>query len=84
MCGKTLTTIELYTDHAGCIATNKDGIVYWDFVNNTVTYCTFEGERIWEFRSESVGRPQGVAFDNNQNVFVAGSDSNNLYGSLES
>lgn len=78
LCGKTLTTIELYTDHVGSIATNKDGIVYSDFVNNTVTYCTFEGKRIWEFRSDYVGRPQGVAFDNNQNVFVAGSDSNNI------
>jgi DNA-binding beta-propeller fold protein YncE len=78
LCGKTLTTIELYTDHAGCIATNKDGIVYSDFVNNTVTYCTFEGKRIWEFRSESVSFPRGLAFDNNQNVFVAGSDSNNV------
>jgi DNA-binding beta-propeller fold protein YncE len=48
-----------------------DKIFQTNHVNNSVTCYTINGEKLWEFRDESVLRePIGVAIDNNCNIYV--------------
>ena len=48
-----------------------DKIFQTNPVNNSVTCYTINGEKLWEFRDESVLRqPRGVAVDNNCNIYV--------------
>jgi hypothetical protein len=48
-----------------------DKIFQTNLVNNSVTCYTINGEKLWEFKDESVLRiPVGVAVDNNCNIYV--------------
>ena len=49
-----------------------DKIFQTNHTNNSVTCYTINGEKLWEFKDESVLRqPVGVAVDNNCNIYVA-------------
>jgi hypothetical protein len=53
------------------VTTFGDKIVQTNLVNNSVTCYTINGEKLWEFKGESVLRqPIGVAVDNNCNIYV--------------
>jgi hypothetical protein len=46
---------------------------------STICCFTLTGQKIWEFKDESVLRtPNGIALDKNRNVYVAGVETNNL------
>ena len=46
---------------------------------STVTCCTIKGEKLWEFKDESVLKdPRGVTVDNNSNVYVTSYSSNKV------
>ena len=53
------------------VTTFRDKIFQTNLVNNSVTCYTINGEKLWEFRDESVLRqPLCVAVDNNCNIYV--------------
>ena len=53
------------------VTTFGDKIFQTNHVNNSVTCYTINGEKLWEFKDESVLRqPVGVAVDNNCNIYV--------------
>ena len=53
------------------VTTFGDKIFQTNKINNSVTCYTINREKLWEFRDKSVlGRPVGVAVDNNCNIYV--------------
>jgi hypothetical protein len=53
------------------VTTFGDKIFQTNHVNNSVTCYAINGEKLWEFRDQSVLRqPLGVAVDNNCNIYV--------------
>jgi DNA-binding beta-propeller fold protein YncE len=53
------------------VTTFGDKIFQTNHVNNRVTCYTINGEKLWEFKDESVlRRPHCVAVDNNCNIYV--------------
>ena len=53
------------------VTTFGDKIFQTNHVNNSVTCYTINGEKLWEFKDESVlGHPLCVAVDNNCNIYV--------------
>jgi hypothetical protein len=54
------------------VTTFGDKIFQTNNINHSVTCYAIYGEKLWEFRDESVLRtPVGVAVDNNCNIYVA-------------
>jgi hypothetical protein len=53
------------------VTTFGDKILQTNKINHSVTCYTINGEKLWEFKDESVLRtPAGVAVDNNCNIYV--------------
>ena len=53
------------------VTTFGDKIFQANYANNNVTCYAINGEKLWEFKDESVLRePVGVAVDNNCNIYV--------------
>jgi outer membrane protein assembly factor BamB len=53
------------------VTTFGDKIFQTNKINHSVTCYTINGEKLWEFRVESVlGQPLGVAVDNNCSIYV--------------
>ena len=53
------------------VTTFGDKIFQTNKINNSVACYTINGEKLWEFKDESVlGEPLGVAVDNNCNIYV--------------
>ncbi|XP_071121526.1 uncharacterized protein [Mytilus edulis] len=60
-------------------ATYRDNVYHTNNVNHTVICYTLQGKIQWTFHNESVLKsPQGIDVDNDGNVYVVGSESNNL------
>lgn len=76
--GNLLNTIERDSEFIADVIVDNDRILYSDYIENTVTCCNLNGEEIWVFNEDAVERPQGLAIDNNRNIFVAGTFSGNL------
>jgi DNA-binding beta-propeller fold protein YncE len=61
------------------IATFGDKLYYTSWNAQTVTCCDLQGTTQWEFKDERVLRyPLGITVDNDGNVYVASSNSNNV------
>jgi DNA-binding beta-propeller fold protein YncE len=61
------------------VTTFGDKIFQTNLVNNSVTCYTINGEKLWEFRDESVLRtPIAVAVDNNCNIYVTSYNYNKV------
>jgi outer membrane protein assembly factor BamB len=65
--------------HFSYLTTCGDKIYQTNRDTNTVTCYTIKGEKLWEFKDESVlNGPHGVTVDNNSNVYVASYSSNKV------
>jgi WD40 repeat protein len=61
------------------VTTFGDKIFQASHLNNRVTCYTINGEKLWEFKDESVLRgPVGVAVDNNCNIYVTSYNYNKV------
>ena len=61
------------------ITTSGDKIYQTTNDTRTVTCYTMKGEKLWEFKDESLlNDPHGVTVDNNSNVYVTSSSSNKV------
>ncbi|XP_071160800.1 E3 ubiquitin-protein ligase TRIM45-like [Mytilus edulis] len=57
---------------------SEDKIYYTDENNDTVNCCGFKGKKIWTFKNEYTRCPRGITVNNDQNLYVVSSNSNNL------
>ncbi|VDH94965.1 blast:Tripartite motif-containing protein 45 [Mytilus galloprovincialis] len=79
MSGKRLRTIG--GEYAGSVChiiTTKDRIYCTDFGKDVVYCCSMRGEVMWTNTDKSLVNPRGISADGDENVFVVGTDSNNL------
>ncbi|CAG2196774.1 unnamed protein product [Mytilus edulis] len=76
--GTILFTIKFNTSSMVYIAASEDKIYYTDENNDTVNCCDFKGKKIWTFKNESTRFPRGITVNNDQNLYVVSSNSNNL------
>jgi DNA-binding beta-propeller fold protein YncE len=61
------------------VTTFGDKIFQASHLNSRVTCYTINGEKLWEFKDESVLRgPVGVAVDNNCNIYVTSYNYNKV------
>ena len=61
------------------IATCREKIYQTDRNTNTVTCYTIKGDKLWEFKDESVLKdPRGVTVDNDGNAYVTSCGSNSV------
>ncbi|XP_052101512.1 uncharacterized protein LOC127735387 [Mytilus californianus] len=60
------------------VATSKDKIVYTNSSQHTVTCCSLAGEKMWEYKDQSVRSPQGISVDKDSNVYIASTGNNNI------
>ncbi|XP_063411427.1 uncharacterized protein LOC134694352 [Mytilus trossulus] len=61
------------------VAVYKDKIYYTNYIDNSVVCCNSNGSRVWAFKDELVLKePEGIAVDNNGNVYVVGETSSNV------
>jgi hypothetical protein len=70
--GRITTLVEdLKLPDQSFATTFGDKIFQTNYINHSVTCYTINGEKLWEYRDESVlGQPVGVAVDNNCNIYV--------------
>ncbi|CAC5389314.1 unnamed protein product [Mytilus coruscus] len=60
------------------IATSKDKIVYTNNSHHTVTCCSLAGEKMWEYKDQSVRFPLGISVDKDSNVYIASSGNDSI------
>ena len=61
------------------VTTFGDKIFQTNKINNSVTCYTINREKLWEFRDKSVlGKPIGVAVDNNCSIYVTSVNYNKV------
>lgn len=78
LAGKIINTIFMNTQNIYEIATAKDRIYYTNTRTNAIHCLNIIGKEIWVYKDKSVICPEGLAVTIDQDVFVAGCDSNNL------
>ena len=62
------------------IITTKSGlIIYSDSQRNLVVALTDEGDSAWEYRSPHLENPKGLDVDSFDQIYVAGTNSNNVH-----
>ncbi|XP_052098621.1 E3 ubiquitin/ISG15 ligase TRIM25-like [Mytilus californianus] len=60
------------------VATSEDKIYYTNSSHHTVTSCSLTGEKMWEYKDQSVCSPQGIAVDKDSNVYIASNDNHSI------
>jgi 6-phosphogluconolactonase (cycloisomerase 2 family) len=77
--GVTTLVKQINLPHFSYLTTCGDKIYQTNRDTSTVTCYTIKGEKLWEFKDESVlNGPHGVTVDNNSNVYVTSYRSNKV------
>jgi DNA-binding beta-propeller fold protein YncE len=72
-------SISSITSNVRYIATSGNKLYYTRYYTHIVTCCDLHGTTQWEFKDERVLKyPWGISVDNDGNVYVVGSNSNNV------
>ncbi|CAC5395551.1 unnamed protein product [Mytilus coruscus] len=71
-CSSTLIKDETLS-YWSFITTSKDKIFYTNNSHHTVTCCLLTGEKMWEYKDQSVRFPRGISVDKDSNVYIASS-----------
>ena len=72
-------SISSITSNVRYIATSGNKLYYTRYYTHIVTCCDLHGTTHWEFKDERVLKyPWGISVDNDGNVYVVGSNSNNV------
>ncbi|XP_063420759.1 uncharacterized protein LOC134705976 [Mytilus trossulus] len=77
----TINTVVKIDDenHWNYVATLKDKIYHANYYSDTVTCYTITGQKVWEYKDESILKePRGVTIDNDSNVYVASRENNRI------
>ena len=76
-----VTTVVKVDDEHYCnyVTTSKNMIYHSNLTTNTVTCHTVTGQKIWEYKDESILKGvRGVTVDNDSNVYVVSNSSNSI------
>lgn len=76
--GKLVNTFYIAAFNVMHIATAVNRIYFTDEGKNTINCYDMNGQKIWVTRIKSISLPSGLAIGENDDVFVAGSASNNI------
>lgn len=60
------------------ITSNEDGIFHSNWHDDSVVRYDFHGQVQWKFYNSLVKKPYGITLDSYSNIYVAGSESNNI------
>lgn len=78
--GQLLQKYDVDGNNSIHIPTTKSGlIVYSDWKLGTVTAMNDEGREIWKYHAFDLKRPRELDVDSNDNIYIAGSKSNNIH-----
>jgi DNA-binding beta-propeller fold protein YncE len=77
---RVTTLVKQSNVHCDCyITTCREKIYQTNSNTNTVTCYTIKGDKLWEFKDESMLKdPRGVTVDNDGNVYVASHSSSSV------
>ncbi|CAC5395174.1 unnamed protein product [Mytilus coruscus] len=60
------------------VTTSKDKIFYTNNSDDTVTCYSLTGEKMWEYKDQSVRSPRGISVDKDSNVYIVSSGNNSI------
>ncbi|XP_063418463.1 uncharacterized protein LOC134701267 [Mytilus trossulus] len=60
------------------VASNKNGIFHSNCHDHSVICYDYSGQVKWKYSDSLLRKPYGITLDSNSNIYVAGSDSNNI------
>jgi dephospho-CoA kinase len=60
-------------------ATKNGHLIYTNWVLNTVTAMTDQGDNLWQYKNPKMVTPRGLDVDLGDNIFVAAEISNNIH-----
>ncbi|XP_063406361.1 uncharacterized protein LOC134690325 [Mytilus trossulus] len=83
MTNESSTTTSVVTvkdkQHWNCVTSSKDKIYNASNESSTVTCYTITGQKIWEYKDDSILRLiEGITIDNDSNVYVVSLKNNNV------
>ncbi|XP_063435924.1 E3 ubiquitin/ISG15 ligase TRIM25-like [Mytilus trossulus] len=61
------------------VATSEDKLYYTNSLQHTVTCCSLTGEKMWEYKDQSVCSRYSIAVDKDSNVYIASSDNHSIF-----
>ncbi|VDH95074.1 Hypothetical predicted protein [Mytilus galloprovincialis] len=62
------------------VATSEDKLYYTNSSHHTVTCCSLTGEKMWEYKDQSVCSPYGtIVVDEDSNVYIASCDNHSIF-----
>ncbi|XP_052101422.1 uncharacterized protein LOC127735315 [Mytilus californianus] len=76
-CSSTLIKDETLSNWS-FVTTSKDKIFYTNNLHHTVTCCSLTGEKLWEYKDQSVRSPRGISVDKDSNVYIASASNNSI------
>ncbi|VDI66256.1 Hypothetical predicted protein [Mytilus galloprovincialis] len=76
-CSSTLVKDNALSEWSS-VAAYKNKIVYTNNYHHTVTCCSLAGEKMWEYKDQSVRYPRGISVDKDSNVYIASSGNNSI------
>jgi hypothetical protein len=77
--GKLIDQVNIPGINSTNISLRNDTIKCTDWITNTIYCYTLTGQQIWTFKDKKILQaPRGIALDKNRNVYVAGSETNNV------
>ncbi|CAG2251728.1 unnamed protein product [Mytilus edulis] len=60
------------------VAAFEDKLYYTNSSHHTVTCCSLTGEKMWEYKDQSVCNPRGMSIDKDSNVYIASFGNNSI------
>jgi hypothetical protein len=77
--GKLIDRVNIPGENSTNISLRDDIIKCTDWKTNTIYCYTLTGQEMWAFKDEHVLQaPRGIVLDKNRNIYVAGSQTNNV------
>ncbi|CAC5410186.1 unnamed protein product [Mytilus coruscus] len=60
------------------VTSNENNIFHSNCYDNSVVCYDYNGQVQWKYANSMLRKPYGITLDNNTNIYVAGSESNNI------
>jgi hypothetical protein len=77
--GKLIDRVNIPGINSTNISLRNDTIKCTAWITNTIYCYTLTGQQIWTFKDKQILQaPRGIDLDKNRNVYVAGSETNNI------
>ena len=74
----TQTIVRIILKNNAYISYAEDRLYHTSCNGSAITCCNINGKIIWEFRTEKLQHPRGIAVDRKGRIYVVGEASNNV------